>query len=118
MPDPGGAPVPEREFDLEPPDNERLASLCGPLDENLRLIESRLGVQLRRRGSSNMWWLELAGLRDPAALPGKLALLHQLPNYLLAVPRAACPAPLPDHPRLLRFARHVAVADVLTRCGP
>ena len=52
MPDPGGAPVPEREFDLEPPDNERLASLCGPLDENLRLIESRLGVQLRRRGST------------------------------------------------------------------
>jgi phosphate starvation-inducible PhoH-like protein len=53
MPDPGPAtPAPEREFDLVPPDNERLASLCGPLDENLRLIESRLGVQLRRRGSS------------------------------------------------------------------
>ena len=40
-----------REFSLEPPDNERLANLCGPLDENLRLIESRLGVELRRRGS-------------------------------------------------------------------
>lgn len=51
MPDsiPPGA---SREFSLEPPDNERLANLCGPLDENLRLIESRLGVELRRRGSA------------------------------------------------------------------
>ncbi len=40
-----------REFDLEPEDNQRLANLCGPLDENLRLIESRLNVEVRRRGS-------------------------------------------------------------------
>jgi phosphate starvation-inducible PhoH-like protein len=39
-----------REFDLEPADNSRLASLCGPLDANLRLVESRLGVEIRRRG--------------------------------------------------------------------
>jgi phosphate starvation-inducible protein PhoH and related proteins len=39
-----------REFALEPADNVRLASLCGPLDGNLRLVESRLGVQIRRRG--------------------------------------------------------------------
>jgi len=39
-----------REFELEPPDNARLASLCGPLDANLRLIETRLEVQIRRRG--------------------------------------------------------------------
>jgi phosphate starvation-inducible protein PhoH and related proteins len=46
--------VPEalREFDLEPPDNARLANLCGPLDENLRLLEARLDVQIRRRGAS------------------------------------------------------------------
>ena len=46
--------VPEalREFDLEPSDNARLASLCGPLDENLRLLEARLDVQIRRRGDS------------------------------------------------------------------
>jgi phosphate starvation-inducible PhoH-like protein len=41
----------EREFELVPADNARLASLCGPLDENLRLIEQRLGVELRRRGN-------------------------------------------------------------------
>jgi phosphate starvation-inducible PhoH-like protein len=41
-----------REFALEPADNRRLASLCGPLDANLRLVESRLGVQIRRYGHS------------------------------------------------------------------
>jgi phosphate starvation-inducible protein PhoH and related proteins len=41
-----------REFDLEPVDNLRLANLCGPLDENLRLLEARLDVEIRRRGGS------------------------------------------------------------------
>ncbi len=41
----------EREFTLDSPDNARLASLCGPLDANLKLIEERLGVTLRRRGN-------------------------------------------------------------------
>src|SRR5690349_12927962 len=41
-----------REFDLEPADNARLANLCGPLDENLRLLESRLDVEIRRRGDN------------------------------------------------------------------
>ena len=41
-----------RDFSLEPSDNERLANLCGPLDENLRLIESRLSVEVRRRGNT------------------------------------------------------------------
>ena len=45
-------PLQSREFDLEPSDNARLANLCGPLDENLRLLESRLEVQIRRRGDS------------------------------------------------------------------
>ncbi len=41
-----------REFALKPPDNARLANLCGPLDENLRLLEARLDVEIRRRGDS------------------------------------------------------------------
>jgi phosphate starvation-inducible PhoH-like protein len=41
-----------REFELQPADNQRLASLCGPLDENLRLLESRLRVSIQRRGHS------------------------------------------------------------------
>jgi phosphate starvation-inducible PhoH-like protein len=42
----------QRDFDLEPGDNARLANLCGPLDENLRQIESRLDVEIRRRGAN------------------------------------------------------------------
>jgi phosphate starvation-inducible PhoH-like protein len=41
----------ERDFELAPADNERLSNLCGPLDDNLRQIESRLGVEVRRRGN-------------------------------------------------------------------
>jgi len=41
-----------REFELQPADNTRLANLCGPLDENLHLVEARLGVQVRRRGAA------------------------------------------------------------------
>ncbi|MFZ4789547.1 MAG: PhoH family protein [Candidatus Competibacteraceae bacterium] len=35
---------------LEPTDNERLANLCGQLDEHLRQIERRLGVEINNRG--------------------------------------------------------------------
>ena len=54
MAEPSTASRPDqrREFDLEPPDNARLANLCGPLEENLRLLEERLGVQIRRRGNT------------------------------------------------------------------
>ncbi|MDA8348658.1 MAG: PhoH family protein [Pseudomonadota bacterium] len=46
------APDAPREFALAPADNARLANLCGPLDENLLLLENRLDVQIRRRGDS------------------------------------------------------------------
>jgi phosphate starvation-inducible PhoH-like protein len=46
------APEALREFDLGPSDNARLANLCGPLDENLRLLEARLEVEIRRRGDN------------------------------------------------------------------
>lgn len=35
---------------LEPADNQRLAMLCGQLDEHLRQIERRLGVEINNRG--------------------------------------------------------------------
>jgi phosphate starvation-inducible PhoH-like protein len=53
---------PAREFELEA-DNARLADLCGPLDENLKLVESRLGVQIRRRGNA----FRVTGTRAGAA---------------------------------------------------
>jgi len=46
------APEPRREFELGPSDNARLANLCGPLDENLRLLETRLDVRIHRRGDT------------------------------------------------------------------
>jgi phosphate starvation-inducible PhoH-like protein len=36
---------------LDPVDNQRLARLCGALDENLRQIESALDVRIARRGA-------------------------------------------------------------------
>ncbi|MFZ2300602.1 MAG: PhoH family protein [Gallionella sp.] len=38
------------QFALEPVDNQRLARLCGALDENLRQIETALEVSIARRG--------------------------------------------------------------------
>ena len=37
-------------FSLEPVDNERLVNLYGQLDEHLRLIEKRLGIDINARG--------------------------------------------------------------------
>jgi len=39
------------DFTLDPADNERLANLAGPFDENLRQVELRLGVQIANRGN-------------------------------------------------------------------
>jgi phosphate starvation-inducible PhoH-like protein len=36
---------------LEPQDNQRLINLCGQLDEHLRQIERRLGVEINNRGN-------------------------------------------------------------------
>ncbi|MET0013909.1 MAG: PhoH family protein [Sedimenticola sp.] len=36
---------------LEPEDNHRLANLCGQLDEHLRQIERRLGIEINYRGN-------------------------------------------------------------------
>ena len=52
-----------RDFQLEPTDNTRLANLCGPLDENLHLLEARLAVQIRRRGTA----FHIQGARAEAA---------------------------------------------------
>jgi len=40
----------QRDFSLSPENNEQLASLCGPFDAHLRLIELRLGVEINNRG--------------------------------------------------------------------
>ena len=42
----------QRDFTLQPEDAERLANLAGPFDEHLRLIESRLGVEIANRANA------------------------------------------------------------------
>ena len=44
-------PILSVQLTLEPNDNRRLAKLCGPFDEHLRQIESRLGVKIKNRGN-------------------------------------------------------------------
>jgi phosphate starvation-inducible PhoH-like protein len=39
------------ELVLDPDDNERLANLCGPLDEHLRQMERGLGMEIHNRGN-------------------------------------------------------------------
>ncbi|EFB74218.1 PhoH-like protein [Providencia rustigianii] len=38
-----------QEIFLEPADNQRLMSLCGPFDDNIKQLERRLGVEINRR---------------------------------------------------------------------
>jgi phosphate starvation-inducible protein PhoH and related proteins len=55
-------PVATRDLAFEPVDNSRLANFVGPMDENLRHVEERLGVNVRRRGA----WVEVAGPESAA----------------------------------------------------
>jgi len=38
------------DFTLEPPDNQRLANLCGQFDQHLRQLEQRFSVEINNRG--------------------------------------------------------------------
>ena len=54
---------PSEEISFKPVDNARLAALCGPLDANLRQIETALDVTIARRGER----FAVTGERDKAA---------------------------------------------------
>jgi phosphate starvation-inducible protein PhoH and related proteins len=54
------ATIATRDIAFEPLDNARLANFVGPMDENLRHVEQRLNVQVRRRGG----WVEVSGAAD------------------------------------------------------
>ena len=51
------ASIATRDLAFEPVDNARLANFVGPMDENLRQVEQRLNVSVRRRGG----WVEVSG---------------------------------------------------------
>ncbi len=76
-PDPGAkqilsSPAASRELSFEPTDNARLANFVGPLDEHLRQVEQRLGVEIRRRGGR----LEIRG--SDAAISDATRTLNQM----------------------------------------
>ena len=100
------ASVATRDLSFDPVDNTRLANFVGPMDANLRHVEERLGVQIRRRGG----WLEVSGpepaavaaervLRDLFALSGIESLSPD--RVHLAVQEAGMSAPGVAMPRAL-----------------
>ncbi len=56
------------DFTLSPPDNDRLANLCGQFDENLRQVERRLGVEIENRGHR----FRIVGDDDAANVAGEV----------------------------------------------
>jgi len=66
------AQVESRELSLEAADNARLSNFAGPMEQNLRHVEERLGVEVRRRGHK----LQVLG---PTAVVGNaLAVLSRM----------------------------------------
>ena len=56
-------PPEQREISLAEADNDWLANFAGPMEQNLRHVEERLGVDVRRRGHR----LQLSGPSGPLA---------------------------------------------------
>lgn len=56
------------DLELLPEDNEHLATLCGQLDEHLRQIERRLGIEINNRGNR----FRLIGTRDAVRMGEEL----------------------------------------------
>jgi phosphate starvation-inducible PhoH-like protein len=100
------APLQALEIELLPEDNQRLAALCGPLDQNLRLVEQRLGVEVRRRGNQ----FRLAG----GAAGGAAQVLKDL--YLLT--ENSDTVDLPDVHLALREHEILNDADDTVRASP
>lgn len=61
-----------KKISLEPNEPRRLAALVGPVDQNIKHLESRLGVRIRSRGNE----FQISGI--PKAVQSAEALLHQL----------------------------------------
>jgi phosphate starvation-inducible PhoH-like protein len=123
-----------------PPDNQRLAHLCGPVDEHLREIESALGVTITRRNES----FRVEGAK--AAAERAVGLLQQLydrarapiaaETFRLALVQAAQPAAPSDGdgneivlhtrradlvgrtPNQQQYLRHILDHDIAFGIGP
>ncbi|MBL9076004.1 MAG: DUF790 family protein [Planctomycetes bacterium] len=74
-----------------------------PVPVGERLLFPDFGL-VPRGGGAAAWWVEVAGLRDPGALAGKLQLLREVARYVLCVPAGRCPDGWRGHPRIVEFA--------------
>jgi phosphate starvation-inducible PhoH-like protein len=73
-----------RELSLEAADNARLGNFAGPMEQNLRHVEERLGVEVRRRGH------RLQVLGPPAVVDNAHAVLVRM--FELSASEAMSPA--------------------------
>lgn len=88
------------EFNLEPVDNQQLAALCGQLNANLKLIESRLLVEISNRG----------GL---FAIEGERTAIEQAESVLRELYALAAEQPLSDEVVHLHLSSSSAVGSEL-----
>jgi phosphate starvation-inducible PhoH-like protein len=100
---------------LEPADNERLRNVCGQLDEHLRQVERRLGIEINNRGNS----FRLLG--DSAAIAAGREVLEDL--YRASAEETLSPASIHLHLQsagvdaLLEDAGEVPETLIKTRRG-
>jgi phosphate starvation-inducible PhoH-like protein len=126
---------------FDPPDNTRLAHLCGPLDAHLRRIETGLSVVLRRRGGAVRVEGERAQAEAALQLLQSLYARAEAPidddTLRLALLEAApapgrTPAPPPERltlhtrhadlagrtPNQVRYLRQMIAEDITFGIGP
>jgi phosphate starvation-inducible PhoH-like protein len=105
---------------FDPPDNHRLAHLCGPLDEHLRSIERALGVRIERREAE----FAVQGDRAPATVGRALlrslyeradAPLDPQTLRLALIEVGAKPVAAPTPPAATPVKLHTRHADLVGR---
>ncbi len=126
------------ELSFTPVDNQRLANLCGVLDENLRQIESTFDVEIARRGEH----FSISGPPEPTRLAaealqrfyqqaGRDVSLEDIQLGLIEVSAAASP-PVDDAlvlqtrrrdlhgrtPRQVQYIRQIREHDITFGIGP
>ncbi|MBL8382861.1 MAG: PhoH family protein [Burkholderiales bacterium] len=104
---------PSKELRFEPPDNKRLANLCGPLDANLRQVETALDVAITRRAARLVVRGEAAAVERACTLLETLYARAAVPLdadefQLAAVASLSGDAADEDAPRLMTRRRDLA----------
>ena len=95
------APIEPHRFTLEPFEARRFANLCGQFDEHLRLIEERLGLEIRNRGNQ----FEMLGSAD------KTQAAETLLRKLFRVLRLRGPIPVQPADDRQRFRLFVLIDE-------